>query len=252
MLPLQIEGDRTNRKVAYHLWNYDSSDLDAFSTISDWWYLWWTESELCGIVHQSLRLGSADWYEGENLNESFRDKGCWRSMSSNALASTDDPSAAVISTRHIIGRVLDCNFNAAFDHTEVGVWDPGWAFVLGGWLVCASMWRSVWCCRWQILHLWLDLHCCLKCPPPRQFMLLKMEVFSSWDNDLNFAHTYNGCFSVLQTTQMSVVLEVVMRDVTVLPCDFLMCWSFRGTFVCAMQDISEACARRSMKSSRSW
>ena len=55
-------------------------------------------------------------------------------------------------------------------------------------------------------------------------LLFKTEIFPSWGNDLNFAHTYSGCFSALQTTQLSsVVLEAVARDATVLPCDFLMC-----------------------------
>ena len=42
-------------------------------------------------------------------------------LSSNALASTDEPSGAVISTRQVISKVLDRNFIAAFDDTGVVV-----------------------------------------------------------------------------------------------------------------------------------
>ena len=42
-------------------------------------------------------------------------------LSSRAMASTKEPSGAVISTRQVISSVLDCNFMAVFDDIEVVV-----------------------------------------------------------------------------------------------------------------------------------
>ena len=50
-------------------------------------------------------------------------------------------------------------------------------------------------------------------------LLFKTDILSSWGNDLNLEQTYKGCLSVLQTTQLpSVELELVAKEVTVLPC----------------------------------
>ena len=52
-------------------------------------------------------------------------------LSSKARAITEEPSGAVIHTRHVMSNMLERRFIAAFDDTEVVAYDPRWSLGLG-------------------------------------------------------------------------------------------------------------------------